>query len=163
MVSIDHFDLRHTILVLVNILKSGIGPPWQWDPFNVVAVSHQFTLMEASILLFMFIFSVTSVKIRARSEQWQICIRVGNFSTTLTLSLLVCLVVPQCVFWYAYPMILLISMNYTWLAKTFNTFLDWLQGMSPSMPVFNIFVVTTLATAGLNHEDQQPSSGHEAV
>lgn len=163
----DHFDFRHVILMFENIFISGIRMPWQLNPFNI----HQFTFMEASILLVVFvIFSTTSINIRpnlpfsnTRSRQWQICIRVGDFFKILTLSLLVCLAVPKHTFWYAYTMIILISLWYNWLAKTFNSFLYWLQEMSPSMPVFNIFVVTRLDTASLNLEEQQHSSGIEAV
>lgn len=131
--------------------------PWQFDPFNI----HQFTLTEASILLStFFIISFTSFTIRlnysnTRSRQWQIRIRVGHFSKTLALSLLDCLAVPKYTFWYAYPMIILISLWYNWLAKTFNSILDWLQEMSSSMPVLNIFVV--------NLEEHQAVSWTETV
>lgn len=128
--------------------------------------------MEASILLLtFFIFSFISINIRpilpfsdTRSRQWQICIRLRDFSKTLTMSLLVCLAVPKYTFWYVYPRIILISLCYSWLAKTFNNFLDWLQEMSPSMPVVNIFIVVKrLATASLNLEEKQHSLGNDAV
>ena len=66
--------------------------------------------------------------------------RLGKFDPCLTVSLVASIVFPQALFWYTYPIIIMISFWYSWLFYVLGSFLFWLQNLLASIPVINIII-----------------------
>ena len=96
-------DLRFVIPVLLNMLKSFLFSPSDWDPFNLFF--HHPTWPKTSLFVFMFLFfPFTSIKISISNTSAHLIIfERQSFSMHLTILLLGSIVLPQQLFWlYAY-------------------------------------------------------------
>ena len=79
-------------------------------------------------------------------------LRLGKFDPCLTVSLVASIVFPQALFWYTYPIIIMISFWYSWLFHVLGSFLFWLQNLLASIPVINIIIRATVTRWHNLHE-----------
>ena len=79
-------------------------------------------------------------------------LRLGKFDPCLTVSLVASIVFPQALFWYTYPIIIMISFWYSWLFYVLGSFLFWLQNLLASIPVINIIIRATVTRWHNLHE-----------
>ncbi|KAL4602294.1 hypothetical protein ACB092_10G042500 [Castanea dentata] len=135
-------DLMHTVLLAINILKSQVATPWDWDPYQTIG---QPTWIQASFLSLLFlVFPFTSIKlpISTQSATRHILLRFGEFNTQLTVAFIGSILFPQALFWYFYPIIISVFIWYPWL---FN-FLMWSHGVLTTIPVCNIIIRATVTS-----------------
>ena len=62
------------------------------------------------------------------------------------------IVFPKALFWYAYPIIIIISFCHSWLLNVLGSFLFWLQNVLTSAPVINIIIKATVSRWHNLHE-----------
>ena len=72
----------------------------------------------------------------------------------ISLSMAASFTFPQALFWYIYPIIILVSVKYGWALNVFKGFLGWLQAMPVHAPVCNI-VITSSATHEQPEEEDE--------
>ena len=143
-------DLRHALLFAVDILKSQVGSAWDWEPFNTIGVptwSKSFTL---AILLLIFPFTYKKVPLRLDTDH--LIVRFGKFDPCLTILLVASIVFPQALFWYAYPIIIIISFCHSWILNVLGSSLFWLQKVLTTVPVINIIIRATVTRWHNLHE-----------
>ncbi|XAR54877.1 hypothetical protein NMG60_11030201 [Bertholletia excelsa] len=137
-------DVRYVIPLGINIVKSHVAWPWEWDAFDIVGEPTWAKLWLYGFLL--FLFPLVSVEILLTSSPHNairhIRLRVGDFSIILMLATLASLFLPQTLFWYAYPIMVLLSFCYIWILHLFATILRWVQANHSRVPILNIIVST---------------------
>lgn len=140
------FDLRIVILLLINILKSFLGKPSNWDAFDTIGhlTWLKLSLLAASFLLFSF----TSIKVpmfnSANTEYIHIHIQIGDLSLLFSVSFLACVLLPQIQYWIACAILILLSFLSTWVFNFFTRFQDFFS----TITVLNILVSATLVGDG---------------
>lgn len=137
-----HIDLRYTVLLAINILKSQVATPGEWDPYQTI---RQPTWMKDSFLALLFlVLPFTSIKlpISTQSATRHILLWFGEFNTQLTVAFIGSILFPQALFWYFYPIIISVFIWYPWL---FN-FLKWSHGVLTTIPVCKIIIRATVTS-----------------
>lgn len=100
-----HFDLRFCIIVLINMAKSQIGGI-SWDLitwtnlFCFLLILAAFSFVSNEVPLTLFTCSFRTLHIR---------LRFGNRPLSAAVSFMASLIFPQPLFWYVYPVLLLLS------------------------------------------------------
>ncbi|GMP95637.1 hypothetical protein CsSME_00044601 [Camellia sinensis var. sinensis] len=138
-----YVDVRYLVPLGINMLKSHASWPWDWDPFNMLTIPNWPKLGLFFFLFFLFPFAAVEVVVTCPSNARHIRFRLRNFSVTLVVTVASSLLLPQVVFWYAYPIIVLLCLWYAWLANVFVSFLCWVQAMLSTVPILNIMITTT--------------------
>ncbi|XAR54876.1 hypothetical protein NMG60_11030200 [Bertholletia excelsa] len=137
-----YVDVRYVVPLGINIVKSHVGRPWEWDAFDIVGEPTWAKLWLYSFLLFLFPF--VSVEILLTSSPHNairhIHLRVGDFSIILMLANFASLFLPQTLFWYAYLIMVLLSSCYIWILDLFVTILHWVQANHCRVPILDIIV-----------------------
>ncbi|XAR70568.1 hypothetical protein NMG60_11027466 [Bertholletia excelsa] len=152
------FDLRYALPIVINGAKSQVSMPRDWDPFNTIG---HLTWPKLWLLIILFvIFSFTSIEVPLTCPViiGHIRVQVGKLSTSLLVLLAASLLFPQVLFWYAYPMVILLSSCSSWLSSAFKSFLQWVKITLCTVPDLNIFVSATY-TDEVNPEPQPMSEG----
>ena len=153
-----YMDLRYPFLFAINILKSQVGSTLVWDPFNTIAHPTSTKTFILFLLFLLFPFTCIKVPIACSVNTGPITVRLGKFDPFLTVSLVASIVFPQALFWYAYPIIIMISFRYSWLLYVLGIFLRWLQNVLSSIPEINIMIRATVTTLhNLQHQHEVES------
>ena len=100
-----YFDLRFCIIVLINMAKSQIGGI-SWDLFTwtnlfcflLILAAFSFVSIEVPLTLFTCSFHTLHLRLR-----------FGNRPLSVAVSFMASLIFPQPLFWYVYPVLLLLS------------------------------------------------------
>ncbi|KAK9927753.1 hypothetical protein M0R45_024921 [Rubus argutus] len=150
-----YVDIRHFILLTINMFKNVVGMPWDWDPFNTIS---KLTWINASLLLILFlVFSFISIKVHVPftlsaepssastsstiTTRAEVLLRFGELTAPLAVALMAAaLVLPQALFWYAYPIILIIS---SFLGEL-KRFANWFYTVLTTIPVLNVIMRATM-------------------
>ncbi|KAG8382003.1 hypothetical protein BUALT_Bualt05G0031300 [Buddleja alternifolia] len=147
-----HFDLRYVLLIVINIVKSAIT---KWDPFDVLGDLTWTKFWFVTILLFIFSFLSIRVPIDPQNSTiLYINVQLQNFSSSLAASFLASLFSPQILFWYIYPVILVLFSFSTCISSMLNNFVVWMQIVLSNVPGVNLFITTTSNFEG-NIESQE--------
>ncbi|KAA8525962.1 hypothetical protein F0562_007938 [Nyssa sinensis] len=106
------------------------------------------------------LFSSTSISLPLTSQlnMGHIRVQVGGFSAIFVLLLVASVLTPETLFWYAYPIMILLSSCTAWLSNILKSFLQWVQTVLSMVPDLNIFISTTYAEAA-NPEPQPAVQG----
>lgn len=152
--SMSTFDIRYAIILAINIMKSQASIPWDWDPYELMS---NLTWSKFWLLFTLFlVFSFTSFKVPLTCpiDIWhvRVRVRVGEFSTTLVVLMVTSLLLPQLLFWYTYPIIVLLFMCSSWVFKTFKSFLHWARAILVTVPDLNISL-SSVEVDGADLED----------
>lgn len=148
------FDMRFCVPIIINILKPGDG----WDPFDTI--DNPTSMKICCFLLISVVFSLTSIVIPALAGTSIVMggymhLRVaGELSVVMALSMVASFTFPQALFWYVYPIIVMVSIRYGWVLSVFKCFLGWLQAMAVRAPVFNIIIMSSTATV-THHQPEE--------
>ena len=165
-----YIDLRHSLLLAINILKSQLATTLAWDPFHTIDHPSGMKNLTFTILFLVFPFTCIQVPLTCSLDTAHIIVRLGKFDPCLTVSLLASIVFPQAIFWYAYPIIIMISLLSSWLLNVLWRFLSWLRKLLTSIPVFDIIIRATVTRwqnlesqheveeIELHQQSQEPSS-----
>ena len=156
------FDIRYVIILVINIIKSQTSMPWDWDPFDL---NGYFTWTKFWILSTLFlIFSFTSIRIPLTCPLhiWHVQVKVGDISTTLVVLFVTSLLLPQILFWCAYPFIVLLSLCFSWVSNLFRNFMLWARDTLSTVPDLNIFI-TSMETNEANSEQEPVALGDGGV
>ena len=135
-------DLRFLLLVAMNVLKSHMAMPWEWDPFKVTndLTWTKFFLLTSLFFFFTFI-AIEIISLTSPNIMGFVKVKINNFSPTFSTCFLACLLLPQFVFWYVYPMILLSFYWYACVSSAFMSFLAWAGALMSEMPDLSISIV----------------------
>lgn len=123
-------DLRYFLILAINMLKFDHVT---WDPFKLVSNPTWFSigLLITLSLFFSFVSVQTSPFLVFRAQP-------RNFSPVLLISLVTALILPQFVFWYFYPIILLSSTD-----CAAAIFVSFAQSLQARIPTFTIHITHT--------------------
>jgi hypothetical protein len=138
-------DLRYVYVVpaLINI-----GKPWVQQP-NLIS-NEMFVKVCVFLAIAILVFLFTSVKlpltITVEPPQW----RAGDFSSPLTLSFLASLFLPSPLFWFVFPMLVILSPWYGIIVDLLKRFILWFSHILQAIPTHIIICVT-----------QRPRDDHE--
>ena len=136
-------DLRHAILVAINVLKYQVGNTWIWDPFNTIA--HPTGSKNYALAILLLIFSFTRIEVPLRLNMASIIVRLGQFDPCLAILLVASILLPQLLFWYVHLIIIMILFRPSWFLNVLGSFLGWLRNVLTSIPVINIIIRATVA------------------
>lgn len=134
------FDTRYAILLVVNIMKSQASVPWDWDPYELMGNLTWSKFWFLFILVLIFSFTSIRVALTCPIDIWHIRVRLGEFSTTLVVLLVTSLLLPQLLFWYVYPTIVLLSLCSSRVFNAFKSFLHWGQAVLVTVPDLTVSV-----------------------
>lgn len=131
--------MRYFILILINFLKSKASMPSVWDPYNITILNQQSIWLNLWILcFFLFVFPLTSIQfpLSCHSRGNNIIVRVGYFSVTVFVSTVAALIFPQALFWFAYPLIIILFNPFTgwFFINSFNSFMLWWRATFHAVP-----------------------------
>ena len=148
-----YFDLRFCIIVLINMAKSQIGGI-SWD---LITRTNFFCF-----LLILAAFSSVSIEIpltlsTCSFRTLHIRLRFGNRPLSTAVSFMASLILPQPLFWYVYPAILLLSFYPTARDHALRS----LQVVLPINKVYNIFISTAAVEVMNEPHPQQAESSSE--
>ncbi|KAL1552644.1 hypothetical protein AAHA92_13415 [Salvia divinorum] len=144
-------DVRFVILVAINVLKSHMAMPWEWDPFEVTNDLTWIKFLLLTTLFFFFAFiAIEIISLTSPNNIGFVKVQINSFSPTFSTCFLACLLLPQFLFWYVYPMILLSFWWYACVSSTFVSFLTWVGARVSEMPDLNIVIAA--ANAGPDDE-----------
>ncbi|XAR70565.1 hypothetical protein NMG60_11027460 [Bertholletia excelsa] len=133
-------DLRYAVLIVINIVKSHVGAPWDWDPYNIILglTWSKFWLLSISILFFSF--TSIALPLNCPLNLSYVSLRFKRFSTSLAILLVASLVFSQVHFWFVYFIFLIFSQSYffDWLSYVLRGFIQWVQVSSSNIPDLNI-------------------------
>ena len=145
-----YIDYKHAILLAINMLKYGVGMPWDWDPFHTIS---DLTSIKAFVLVILFVIvPFISVKVHVpltthvapasitTNTSNVVLRRIKELSAPLAVTLMAAAVVlPQALFWYAYPTSILIPSCLCVL----NRFANWLHAVLVTIPVLDVVLSAT--------------------
>ena len=111
-----YLDLRSCIIVLINMMKSPriswdlmIIWTWNWtNLFSFILVLSVFSFVSIEVPLTLTFFSST-----CSFHALHIRLRFGNRPLSAAVSLMASIILPQTVFWYVYPLILVLFSHTT--------------------------------------------------
>ena len=156
------FDIRYVVILVVNIIKSQTSMPWDWDPFDLNAHLTWTKFWILSTLFLIFSFTSIRIPLTCPLHIWHIKVRLGEYSATLVVLFVTSLLLPQLLFWYAYPIIMLLSLYFSWVSNLFGSFVRWVRD-NLSVPDLNIFITATDTNNGSNLEQDHVTLGDEGV
>ncbi|KAL1532316.1 hypothetical protein AAHA92_32342 [Salvia divinorum] len=132
-------DLRFLLLVAMNILKS---QPWEWDPFEVTdhLTWTKFFLLVSLFFFFTFI-AIEIIPLTSPNIMGFVRVQINNSSPTFSTCFLACLLLPQFVFWYVYPVILVSFWWHACVSSAFTSFVAWAGALLSEMPDLSISIV----------------------
>lgn len=134
-------DVRFVILVAINIVKSHVAMPWEWDPFEVANdITWTKFFILASLFFFFSFIAIEIISLTSPNNMGFVKVQINNFSPTFSTCFLACLFLPQFLFWYVYPMILVSFWWYTCISSAFASFVAWVGAVLSEMPDLNISV-----------------------
>lgn len=147
------FDLRYTILIIVNILKS-IFISNEWDPFHIFVQLTFMAFMNRLflLLLFSFIFSITSITIH---YPMRVHISSTYFSKSFNILFLTSFLLPQVLFWYIF-FITIMTFPSNWISN----FKEWSLYIISIIPGFSIFINAELDRNNVNNQHPQAQTIH---
>ena len=134
-------DLRYVVPALINI-----GKPWVQQP-NLIS-NEMFVKVCLFLAISIIVFLFTSVKLPLCVEPPQL--RAGDFSSPLTLSFLASLFLPSPLFWFVFPMLVILSPWYGIIVDLLKRFILWSSHILQAIPTR----IITCAT-------QRPRDDHE--
>jgi hypothetical protein len=143
-------DLRYLVPPLINLLKLQ-AKSWAQDSnsSNPIFFVMAFLFVAIAILLFLF----TSVKLPLTLSVEPIRLRAGHFSSPLTLALLASLFLPSSLFWYIFPILVILSPWYEILLNLLKRFMLWFcHTLQANIPTLTITCIPQ------HHQDE-----HEAI
>lgn len=133
--------------------------PWDWDPFHTIS---NFTSVNACLLFILFlVFSFISIKVHVPftlsavpseepssastsstiTTRTEVLLLFGELTAPLAVALMAAaLIFPQALFWYAYPIILIIS---SFLGEL-KRFANWFHNVLTTIPVLNVIMRATM-------------------
>lgn len=143
-------DMRFMIVVAINIVKSHVAMPWEWDPFEVTndLTWTKFLLLTSLFFFFTFI-AIEIIPLTSPNIMGFVKIQINKYSPTFSTSFLACVFLPQFLFWYVYPMILVSFWWYTCVSRAFASFVAWVGAVLSEMPDVNI----SIAAANADDDD----------
>lgn len=134
-----YMDLRHAILIVINVLKYQVGNTWVWDPFNTIA--HPTGSKSSALAILWLIFSFTRIEVPSRPNMASIIVRLGQFDPCLAILLVASIFLPQVLFWYVHLIIIMIMFCPSWFLNVLvGSFLGCLGNVLTSIPVINIII-----------------------
>ncbi|CAK9152284.1 unnamed protein product [Ilex paraguariensis] len=155
-----YFDLRYALPYVINILKSQVAMPWDWDSFDIMG---HLTWVKFSFVFILFItFSSISIGLPLTCPVGYIRVQRQDFSAMFTVSFLVSLLCPQVLFWSIYPIILLLFACSSCLLNIFRSLLSCIREFLSTVPDLNIFITAT-NTDVANPEAQQVNQGDMGI
>lgn len=140
-------DIRYIVLVAINLMKTGM--PWDWDPFEAIS---QPTWIKAWFIFFLFfVFSFTSIKFPLTTatassnsrNTAHIIVKFGEFNPHLAVALMLGIVFPQVLFWYALFFILVVSFCSAWFLNSLGCFSNCLKSFLSTIPISIVVIRTT--------------------
>lgn len=141
-------DLRYTIPLLINLTllllqKSQVKP---WDQ-NCASETHLHTTLKMTTLLLaivilLFLFTSIKLQLDVLVTTRPICLRAGDFSGAVAISLLASFIFPPPHFFVAYFLIICISPRYGLLLNPFKHFFGWLYRAMQAIPTLIIICST---------------------
>ncbi|KAL7166970.1 hypothetical protein ACSBR2_037600 [Camellia fascicularis] len=147
------FDIRYAILLVINMVKSQASMPWDWNPFGLDSHLNWSKFSLLVVLCTLFSFTSIRVPLACPLNLWHIHVKFGEFSNTLVVLFVSSLVFPQLLFWYAYPIIISISLCSSWVFNMFKSFVQWAKATLSAVPDLNLFISAT-QTHGANLEQE---------
>ncbi|XAR70567.1 hypothetical protein NMG60_11027464 [Bertholletia excelsa] len=153
------FDIRYFVLIVINMAKSQASMPWDWDPFVIIGDLTWMKFWLLFILSVIFSFFSVKVPLACPVNAGYMYVRVGEFSCTLFVLLVASLLLPQVLFWYFFPIVLLVSLCSLWFSNMVKSFVDWAQASLSTLPDLNVFVSTITETDGTNLEQEHMGPG----
>ena len=129
-----YFDLNLCIMVLIKRVKSQTGG-LSWDLitrtnlFCFLLILAAFSFVSIEVPLTLFTCSSYTLHIR---------LRFGNRPLSATVSFMASLIFPQPLFWYVYPVLLLLSFYPA--ARIVDHALRSLQAVIPINQVYDVFI-----------------------
>lgn len=141
-------DVRYIVLVAINLMKTGM--PWDWDPFEAIS---QPTWIKAWFLFFLFfVFSFTSIKFllttttpSEHNNTTKVVVKFGEFDPHLAVALMLGIVFPQVLFWYALFFVLVFSFCSEWFLNFLRCFNNCLMSLLSTIPIFIVVIRATAA------------------
>ncbi|KAG8375286.1 hypothetical protein BUALT_Bualt10G0084600 [Buddleja alternifolia] len=152
---VSYFDSRFVLLLVVNVFKSEVATPWKWDPFNLATTQISFfkwLILAAFSLSFSFIAIGIPYSRPHNNSMRFIRVQIKEFSSCLTISFLASLFMPQILFWYYYPVILLFFLCYTRISNVFRSFVFWIEAV-PDVSIFITATTDTIQAANIEVEE----------
>lgn len=145
-----NIDLRYVLVLVINIVKSHAAMPWEWDPFKLSSDLSWIKLWLLVILLFFFSFVSVQISSTSLKNLGFFKVRIRNLSPSFVACFMACVLLPQIIFWYVYPLILFMFSCYTRVSTALKSFVRWIQDILSHVPDLNILV-----TAEQLHEEEQ--------
>lgn len=142
-----YFDLRFAMLFILNILKSQGSNPWDWDPFDTI--NNNLTWIKFWIICILFlVFSFISIQVPLSPASptraaGYVRIQVTHFSPPLMVSFLALLLLPEMLFWYIYPTIMLLFSCTTCVSNVLKNIILSLRAILSAIPYFNVVIAAT--------------------
>ena len=128
-------DLRYVVPPLINITLWLLMPQPKPSPQPPNIYNEIFVMAYLSLAISILLFLFTSVKLPLTVEPLHL--RPGDFSAPLTLSLLASLFLPSPLFWFVFPILVILSPWYEmlWgvLKRLMLWFCDTLQSIVPAL------------------------------
>lgn len=154
-------DLRYLLLLITNIIKSHIVTPCEWDAFDVATNFTWIKFWLLTLLFFIFAFVSIGIPLHTSTDtnMGYIRVQIKKFSASLTLSYLASIFIPQLLFWYLYPLILLLFSCSASISNLYWTSMFRLQAILATLPDFNLLLI---ATDNI-HEEENLEEGGEQV
>ena len=147
-----YFDLRFCIIVLINMAKSQIGGI-SWDLitwtnlfcFLLILAAFSFVSIEVPLTLFTCSFRTLHIRLR-----------FGNRPLSAAVSFMASLIFPQPLFWYVYPVLLLLSFYPA--ARLVDHALRSLQAVIPINQVYDVFISADVEVLNEEYPQQDERS-----
>jgi hypothetical protein len=137
-------DFRYGFLPLINFTLWVLIPQakdWALDPnFDSEIFAISFLCLVIAILILLFLFTSVKFPLTLSLEPFQFS--AGDFSTPLTLPLVASLFFPPDLFWFVFPMHLILSPWYGILSDLLKRIIFWFCDFLQAIPAFIIITCT---------------------
>ena len=149
----SYFDLRLCLIVLINMVTSQIGGI-SWDLitwtnlFCFLLILAAFSFFSIEVPLTLFTCSFRTLHIR---------LRFGNRPLSAAVSFMASLIFPQPLFWYVYPVLLLLY--FYPIARLVDHALGSVQAVIPINQVYDVIISPAVEVVNEPYpQEDEPSS-----
>ena len=144
------FDLRSIVLIGINILKSFIGSPSNWDAFDIIGHLTWPNFISLAILILLFTFTSIKIPLFDGDNMMFLHIQFGEFLATFAVSFVASLILPQAHYWVAYSLLIFLSFYSTYVLNFFVR----VQASPSIIPRLNVFLRGMVFFGNENQEVQ---------